>query len=657
MGNVIPPIKLTPPQYSLATSIIDALDRDLDSKANLITTIKQFKAFLTEFKKAKLVVVDTETNGLGFYSAEIVGYCFYLLGEAYYIPVRHTTGKKQLDPQLVASDLREVFKDPDKYYIFHNAKFDVQFLLKEGIEIFGRIDDTFPMSHLLDENSSHALKDLGQMYLDIPADNEKEVDDLRKQLARILTKAFKEAEFGLKMPKKHVNYGMVPLNILASYGCQDVILTYELFEYMYPKISMGGYADLYETERRLLLALCEMELGGVCVDSDYLQRKEKELKREMLISSNHAQAIAFDNAGLVDYNINSAPQTVALFKHLGIPEIKATKTGSMCVDMDVLKRLAPEHDIAKFILNYRAASKISSTYCVGLRKAADASGYIHARFNSLGPVTGRMSSSEPNLQNIPRGSDVRNAFVAPSGGDYFILAIDYSQIELRIGAHHAQDKKMMAIYASNGDIHAHTACVVTGKSLSQITKEERRRAKPVNFGLWYGMGWKGLVEYARMSFGVDLSSREAKTYIKKYWEAYPYVRIWQDKMSQITRMNGEVTNSFGRYRRVPEVKARNIEEWKRDSAVRQAANFIIQGDAAEVLKLAHLRVYDFLKSVGARTKIVMDIHDELIFYWHKDELDLVTPVVTIMEDFPQFSVRLKVEAKWSRKSWGECEDL
>ena len=607
----------------------------------LIDTLPKFHKFMKLMNEHELVACDTETNGLEFYSSEIIGFSFSFGERAnYYLPIRHDTCEKQLNPDDIIPVLAEWFAREDVTTIWQNGKFDLLHLRSAGIEVLGPIHDTMILYFMLDENGSHKLQDLAAKWC-----GAKRWKDGVRDYLKVEAKRRKK-----KIAELH--YGHVPIDIMTIYACKDTLWTLKLFMAGYSKLLKFGFDELYATEMELLRVLVDMEYHGVVIDTEYLSTFKKTITAEIADIKAELEKVAGNKI-----NLNSTKQLAELFTSLNIPSLKTTANGGRCLDKSVLLRLAHRHKVplAQTLLEYKRLTKLRSTYVSALPKKLDALKKLHTRYNQIGAKSGRLSSANPNLQNIPRGKDVRRAFVVPSQ-EYIIVCIDFSQIELRLTSHVSQDPVMLKAYLRGDDIHMITAMEITGKARSEVTVEERTHAKIVNFAVLYGMGYKSLVSVFYTNYGIHISDAQAKRSINQWFSTYVGVRRWTKETERSIRKYKCIDNEFGRRRRVPEVADFKVEQWKRDSAVRSAINFVIQGLAADVFKATMVRVANFLKSRNAKTRIVMNIHDELVFYWHIDETHLLAEVCNIMED-QDFLVPILVDVQWSPTNWGDKRKL
>lgn len=705
----------------------------------LVQTMDQFWEFFRELKKQTFLAVDTETSGLDWVKSHA---CGIVIGWGvewnFYLPIAHTTGELQLNLSEIREPLREVLEDRSIRKVLWNEKFDRHFLRKCGIEVRGVRHDGVVLLHLVDENRSHALKDAAKQHISRHADKwEKILDAWRKEEAkrrrtefgRVITERLKrdrekiEAEYlrehpfqqfeGLKKAQitsalkkyvrqkleaedhpyarnkiKDISYDQIPLDTMTPYACADVHYTWLLVKRLIQTIAQhDALKKLYINETALADLLFETETIGVKVDIPYLKSTEPVLVQEMA----DLKAEIFAEVGY-EFDLESNPSLITALRTAGCRLTKLTKKGKelaekgvkpgpnhFAVDDDTLEGLSIQYKFAGKVREYRKRKKLLDTYVRAIINKVDEDHYIHTTFNA-NVTTGRMSSKEPNLQNIPGRSDlIRRAFTIPEGiandndnSEWVFVFMDYSQVELRLTAHHSQDPTFINAYPWDGsttDLHSLTcADAVLGRPFDEVLaivgdedhpefkeiKWFRNIAKRVNFGIIYGAGPQAIqrqVSSPERQVSVD----ECKTYIQNYFRRYPGVKRWIDTTQYVLSRSGYLQNTFGRYRTLHDARAH--EKWKRGRAGRQGVNFLIQGDAADLFKHAAVRVYQFLKEQNAKTRIVNFVHDEIQFYWHKDELHLLKPVKELMEDFPQFDVPIVVDVEYSKRCWADKKEL
>lgn len=594
--------------------------RDEDALAGLIA----------DLKKAGRFAVDTETTSLSAISAALVGISFSMEPDtAYYVPCGHREKESaQLDCSVVTEALKSALEDAGTEKIGQNIKYDMTVLDRQGIFLSGPIFDTMIASYLLNpEKRSHSLEQIALDYLDHPMIS------------------YEEAT--LVNGRKVASFAEVPMDSAAVYACEDADITLQAARLLGPGLEQSGLRRLMETvEMPLVPVLARMEKKGIRVDTGRLAVMSKELAGELDAIEQEIYRAAGET-----FNIQSSRQLgYILFEKLGLPKRKKTKkkTG-YSTDVEVLSALAAAHELPAMILRHRSLSKLKSTYVDALAELVNPeSGRIHTSFNQTATATGRLSSSNPNLQNIPirteAGRDIRRAFV-PEAGCRFLSA-DYSQIELRLLAHLAEDEKLIGAFLNDEDIHARTAAEVFMASPAMVTDELRRQAKTINFGIIYGMGAYSL------SRELGISQKMAGTYIDNYFYKYRGVRAFIDATLESARKTEKVATQLGRVRHLPDINSKNAN--LRAFAERMAVNMPIQGTAADLLKLAMIRIDRTIAEKGLSSAMLLTVHDELVFEAPEKELgELETLVRGIMENIWELKVPLKVNVA-TGKNWAEA---
>jgi DNA polymerase-1 len=579
------------------------------------------------------VSVDTETQGLRW-SHRIIGVSFsWSDSRNYYIPMRHLGDSQQLFVDDCVEVLNEMFSHEDKNYVFHNYKFDHHKLLKEGIVVGGTIHDTMLMHYVLDENDRHGLKHLATKYIDPKADHyEKVIADIRRRLARALK--IKLADFGFEH---------IPVDIMVQYACRDTLYTLKLFRLFAEQLSeQEGMFDAYERETALLPVLCAMENEGVYIDQEMLLEKSNLLQ----VVIDNLQQEVYELAGC-EFDLNSPSQLSQVLQNKGIHTFQYTPKGKMSTDRKALKGISSKYPFVSKLLEYRDNYKNKNTYTDPLRGHCDEGSRIHCSYSQAVAVTGRLTCRNPSLQVIPRSTGIREAFVPPSE-DYLIVPIDLSQIELRLTAHYSEDPILLHAYTHDEDIHSRTAAEIFSIDIEDVQKDQRTVAKPINFGIIYGIGPSKLAET------LDVPVEEAKHYIDMYLTRYAGVADFIEKYKKLAKKHGFVKNYFGRVRHLEFLKDPQLEHWQRERGYRQAVNFVIQSSAADMFKIIMRRCYALLK--GKRSSMVMNIHDEIVFYIHNDEIDLLAPIKEAFEKW-DFRVPILAEISYSDVSWGAKETL
>lgn len=572
-----------------------------------------------------LISFDIETTGRDILRDRIVGIALCAnKGKAYYIPLSHSYEDvfSQIEKNECLRTLKGLFEDKDIPKIGHNLKFDISFLSREGIEVSGMLYDTMIASYLLNPNRpNHNLEEVAFEYL-----------SYRK-------KTFPE------IVGKRSSFAEVPIGEATAYAAEDAALAYELKEMLFPKIKEEGLEKVYwDIEMPLIHVLIDMEMAGFMIDVERLINMSKEIEREL----ESIQSRVFFLAG-EEFNINSPKQlSRVLFQSLGLKPGKRTKTG-FSTELSVLEDLAEIHDLPREILNYRSLSKLKSTYTDVLPHLVNpATGRVHTSFNQTVTATGRLSSSEPNLQNIPIkgewGRRIREAFIA--GPENLLISSDYSQIELRILAHLSQDRSLIEAFLADRDIHAKTASELFNIDIDLVTQDMRRVAKTVNFGVVYGISPFGLSE------ALNISREEAKRYIESYFEKHRGIKDYIERTLKEASEHGFVRTMFGRKRPIPELKSKNSST--RQIGERLAINSPIQGTAADIIKIAMIDIWRTIREKGLRTKMILQVHDELVFEAPEKEVEVVKELIKDkMEKVVILSVPLKVDLGIG-KNWAEA---
>lgn len=562
-------------------------------------------------------IESTEKNP--FY-AHIIGISFCKeKGTAYYVPIRHKRGTNIEDALYI---LKEVFEDQSIKKIGHNLKQDILLLKQEGIDLKGILYDVMIASYLLNPNrSDHSLETIVLENLLYK----------KRSLSEIL---FKKNTFA-----------DLPIDAATEYAGEFAELIMEVKGILFERLKNEGLEELYfSIEMPLIYVLADMEERGVKVDRERLFELSKELQRELQGIEDKIYKIAGER-----FNINSPQQLQRiLYDKIGLKPIKRTKTG-YSTGMDVLEELSEAHELPKEILNYRTLFKLKTTYVDALPRLINRkTGRIHTSFNQTMTATGRLSSSDPNLQNIPIRGDwgtmMREVFIAEK--DNVLISADYSQVELRILAHISKDEGLIDSFRKNLDIHARTASELFGVPEDKITPEMRRAAKSINFGIVYGISPYGLSE------ALGISQKEASQYIENYFKRHEGVKNYIDNAIKQARDFGYVKTIMGRKRPIPEINSPSSN--LRQQAERLAINTPIQGTAADLIKVAMINIWKRLKEEGLKTKIILQIHDELVFESPKEEKDKVMKLIkTEMEKAIPLSVPLKVDIGYGR-NWAEA---
>lgn len=562
------------------------------------------------------ICFDTETDSLEPIEANMVGLAFsYQEGEAYYIP---TPPDDKEETQRIVEEFRGVFENEAITKIAQNAKYDVQILKNYGVEVKGPIFDTMLAHYLIDPDTRHNMDVLSENYLN-----------------------YSPVSITELIGKKGVKQGNmkdVPVHQVVEYAGEDADITYQLKKRLEPMLEEGGLKKLFnEVEVPLMHVLADIEYNGVNIDTSVLAAMSKELEEESI----KARAEIFELAG-EEFNVASPKQLgVILFDKLKlVDKPKKTKTGQYATGEEILSKLAVEHDIARLILEFREYQKLKSTYVDALpTMISPVDGLVHTDYRQAVAATGRLSSNNPNLQNIPirtpKGREIRKAFI-PRSEDFVLMAADYSQIELRIVAALAEDESMMEAFKSGRDIHSTTASKVFGVPLEEVDRDMRRKAKEVNFGLIYGISAFGLAQ------NIGISRTEAQQMITAYFNEFPGVKRYMDSQVNKAREFTYVETILGRRRYLRDIHSKNMTV--RGHAERNAINAPIQGSAADMIKVAMINIHNWMKAEKLQSKMIMQVHDELVFDVHKSELDIMkSKIPELMMGAIKMDIPMEVE--------------
>ena len=593
-------------------------------KSNIYTKVHQYHLINTPELRQSLIhflslqdaiCFDTETTSVDAVEAELVGMSFaYRKGEGYYVPVPANPS----EAQAIVDEFKPIFLNEKIEKIAQNIKYDLMVLTQFGVEVKGKTYDTMLAHYIIEPEKRHGMDILAEDFLNYTPVSIEEI-----------------------IGKKGVKQGNMrdaDIEKVKEYAAEDADITLQLRDKLHPILAQNPSAvRLFEdVEMPLTQVLCDIEMEGVKLDIDFLEAMSKVLEKDML----EVQTIIFGLAGQ-DFNINSPKQLgEILFDKLKLdPKAKKTKTGQYMTGEDILSKLELQnHEIARKILDFRELQKLKSTYVDALPQLiSPKTGRIHTSFNQAVTATGRLSSTNPNLQNIPirtvRGREIRKAFI-PKNDDFLILSADYSQIELRIMAAFAKDESMIEAFNQGRDIHATTAAKVFNVSLDEVTSEMRRKAKTVNFGIIYGVSAFGLAAQ------IGVSRTEAKELIDNYWKEFPSIKKYMNDAVIIARDKGYVETILGRRRYLRDINSQNMVE--RGFAERNAVNAPIQGSAADMIKIAMIKVNDFIKQEKFQSRIILTVHDELVFDVHKSELELMkTKVNELMINAIPFPVKME----------------
>ena len=592
-----------------------------------VRTEDQLEQMLGAMREAGSFAFDTETTDLDPFRAELVGLSFSVEpGKAWYVPVGHKDGP-QLPLEQVLAAVRPLLESPDLGKCAHNANYDVTVLANHGVHCRNVDFDTMIAAHLLTKGAL-GLKPLAQ-----------------KELGEEMTPITQLIGTG----RKQVTFDQVEIEPAVQYAAADADMTGRLRNTLSGQLDNLGLTPLLESlEMPLLPVLVTMQSHGVKVDAGALHEMSRDLNQQM----QQVEQALYDSIGHT-VNINSPLQlSDLLFKELGLPRTKRTKTG-YSTDANSLEGLKGLHPVVDNILEYRQISKLKSTYVDALPEMINPrTGRIHTSYNQTGSATGRISSSDPNLQNIPirteLGRQVRKAFVAENSPDWLLFSADYSQIELRVLAHLSQDPGLLEAFRRGEDIHASTASLMFEVAINEVTSDMRRIAKILNFGVIYGLSAHGIAQQT------EFSRDEGARFIEDYFSKYPGIQEYLENVKTKTRETQYVETVMGRRRHLPDINASNFNV--RGAAERMTINMPIQGTAADIMKLAMIRVHRRLEEEKLQTKMLLQVHDELVFEVPQEELEAIKEVV--FDEMPaaleplELDVTLKVDAKWG-PTWGD----
>lgn len=581
----------------------------------LIENQEDINEIIPFFEGQDFFCFDTETTGISPFSDSLVGISLsFKENEAFfiYLPSERSKALEWINI------LKPYFENPNIKKIGHNIKFDILFLSSYGVEVKGKIFDTMIAHYLIQPELKHNMDYLAEIYLNY--------------------KTITYEELCGPKGKSQISIREVDHKKLSDYACEDADITLKLKNHIEPLIKENELEFLfYEVEMPLVYVLCGMEKSGVRIDVEALQKLSVDFTKKLA-------EIEDSVFKLVDCNFNlSSPKQVGeiIFEKLQIVEnAKKTKTGQYSTSEEVLESLRGKHEVIDLILEYRGIKKLLSTYVDSLPTLINSkSGKIHTSFNQTITATGRLSSSNPNLQNIPirddYGKEIRKAFIADK--DCYLLAADYSQIELRLLAHFSNDAQMVSDFNSGIDIHSSTASKIFKVDLSEVTSDMRRKAKTANFGIIYGISAFGLAER------LNISRKESKELIDQYYENYPTIKSYMDRTIEDAQKNGYVKTLYNRKRYLPDINSKNATV--RNFAIRNAINAPIQGTAADIIKIAMVKIFNILEQKKFKTKMILQIHDELIFNVPEEEYDEVYEIIkSEMEKCCKLSIPLDVEA-------------
>ncbi len=599
--------------------------KDIEHSYYLIENKEDSYKLVSELLLQKEVCFDTETTSLNELEAELVGMAFsWEKHKGYYVLFPES---KELTQEILEI-FRPFFENSSITKIGQNLKYDIKVLAKYNIQVLGNLFDTMIAHYLLNPDAKHNMDILSENYLHYSP-------------ISIETLIGKKGKGQLSMRQ-------VPSQEQKEYAVEDTDVTLQLKNIFEQQLQKYNAEKLFsQIESPLVQVLADMELEGIRIDVPFLKSLSDDIEKDIF----SLQQAVYEQAGEI-FNLSSPKQLGdILFEKLKlISKPKKTKTGQYATSEEILSELAPKHKIVANVLEYRQLQKLQSTYIDALPKEVNSTtGRVHTTYMQAVTATGRLSSNNPNLQNIPirteRGQQIRKAFV-PRNEDYTLLSADYSQIELRVIAALSGEKNMIEAFLQNQDIHRSTAAKVFNVDIQSVTREQRSHAKTVNFGIIYGVSAFGL------SNQTELSRSESKELIDTYYQTYPQLKVFIDKQIHFARENGYVETILGRRRYLPDINSRN--QVVRGAAERNAVNAPIQGSAADIIKIAMINIYNLLKDNKLKTKMLLQVHDELIFDVPKNELDFVKPLIKkTMEEAYQFAVPLVVDLGIG-KNWLEA---
>jgi DNA polymerase I len=602
------------------SEIADEKPAVVESSYETILTEQQLNQWLKRLEAAKLFAFDTETTSLDYSKAQIVGVSFAVeVGKAAYLPLAHTYpgAPEQLGRVEALARLKPLLENPDKYKLGQHLKYDAHVLANHGITLRGIAHDTMLESYVLNSTATkHNMDDIAKTYLGVNTIH---------------------YEYVAGKGAKQIPFQEVAIEQATPYAAEDADITLQIHQILLPKLQQipSLYALYKEMEIPLIPVLERIESNGVLIDSAMLAQQSLEIASKVVSIEQHAHNLVGRT-----FNIGSPKQIQEiLFDQQKLPVLKKTPTGQPSTDESVLQDLAIDYELPRLILEYRGLSKLKSTYTDKLpQQINDKTGRVHTSYHQAVAATGRLSSTDPNLQNIPikseEGRKIRQAFIAPAG--YKIVAADYSQIELRIMAHLSADQGLLNAFNEGLDVHRATAAEVFGVAPELVTNDLRRSAKAINFGLIYGMSSFGLAKQ------LGLSRSEAQSYIDLYFARYPGVKNYMDAIREQAREQGYVETLFGRRLYLPEINSKNAA--MRQYAERTAINAPMQGTAADIIKRAMIATDQWLCAKQADAKIIMQVHDELVFEIAEDKVSDYTDIIrSLMCDAAELTVPLIVD--------------
>ena len=605
--------------------------KKIDTKNyNIITKENDLLSIIEDIKKKKFFSFDLETSSLDYMEAKIVGISIALSDKkSYYIPIGHSSNikYKQLSKRYVLDNLKPILQSEKFKKIGHNLKYDRNVLVNYNINLIGIEHDSMLLSYVYDSTAiRHGLDNAAEKYLSHKTIHYEDV-------------AGKGA--------KQIPFADVDIEIAAEYACEDAVVSLELYNFLWSKVSKDKnivkvYSDI---EIPLVPILSKIETNGVLIDSKALQKLSKDLNKEL----NEIESKCFKITNK-EFNLNSPKQLQEiLYDELKIPVSKKTPTGKPSTDEDTLQFLAQTNELPKLILEYRSLNKLKTGYTDKLPlQISKTSGRVHTSYQQAITSTGRLSSTDPNLQNIPiktsKGKKIRKTFIAQ--GEKRIFAADYSQIELRIMAHLSEDKNLLKAFKNKIDIHSFTASEIFAIDIENVSSDDRRAAKAINFGLIYGMSSFGLSK----QLGIPISA--AKDYMDVYFERYPRIKSYMNQIKDFAKNNGYVETIYGRKLYLPEISSKNVQ--RRKYAERTAINAPVQGSAADIIKIAMIQIDQWLSNNKSDIKMIMQVHDELVFEIpEKNATADVENIIKIMKNCVSLNLPLEVNYGID-KNWGDA---
>lgn len=585
------------------STLVDSAGHDCPLHYETILTESQFNDWLMRCEQAELVSLDTETTSLDPMQAQLVGLSFCMeTGQAAYLPLAHTYPgvPQQLDSKWVLARLQPWLENSHKFKVGQNLKYDKHVLANHGIILRGIAHDTLLQSYVLESHLSHDLDSLAKRHLNYATISYEELTG---------------------KGAKQIGFEQVAIDQATRYAAEDADIALRLHRSLFPQLSKSTQlADIYQTiELPLIDILFQMERNGVLLDVEQLHAYGREMLQQLVVLEQQAHAAAGQA-----FNLNSTQQIQEiLFGQLKLPIVKRTPKGAPSTDESVLQQLALDYPLPRILLEYRMLAKLKSTYVDKLPRMINRNtGRIHTNYAQAVAVTGRLASNDPNLQNIPvktpAGRRIREAFIAPE--NWCIISADYSQIELRIMAHLSQDKGLLKAFTEGQDVHRATAAEIFGIAAEEVSQEQRRYAKIINFGLIYGMSEFGLAT----QLGIDRAT--AKNFIERYFIRYPGVADYMQHTREMAKQNGYVETVLGRRLQLPDIHSHQHN--RRMGAERAAINAPMQGTAADIIKLAMIAVHNWLTQNGSQSKLIMQVHDELVLEVPENES------ATIMQQLP-----------------------